>query len=162
MKSTIRIQPEDFDISEQYQLLRDLTKGIGAVVTFTGLVREFEPSGDQPSAIDSLSIQHYSGMTEERLSQIVDRAAARWNLLGVTIIHRIGELLPSEQIVFVGVASQHRNDGFMAAQFIMDYLKTQATFWKQISQNGRSCWVDSKVSDAQALKRWNLPVDKDL
>lgn len=120
------------------------------MVTFTGLVRDFEGQG----SIDSLSLQHYPGMTEKRLQQIVDQANSRWQLLGTTVVHRVGKLLPSEQIVFVGVASQHRAAAFEAAQFIMDYLKTKATFWKKVDQNGQQQWVESKASDQAASQRW--------
>lgn len=120
------------------------------MVTFTGLVRDFEGQG----SIDSLSLQHYPGMTEKLLQQIVDQANSRWQLLGTTVVHRVGKLLPSEQIVFVGVASQHRAAAFEAAQFIMDYLKTKATFWKKVDQNGQQQWVESKASDQAASQRW--------
>jgi len=148
---SIRIQTDDFDLAEEYQKLRELSSTVGAVVTFTGLVRDFEVD----SSIDSLSLQHYPGMTETLLQEIVDQANKRWNLIGSSVIHRVGELLPKDQIVFVGVASQHRADAFEAAQFLMDYLKTKATFWKQVSQGGRQHWVASKDSDADAAARWD-------
>jgi molybdopterin synthase catalytic subunit len=146
----LSIQTEDFDLATEYQSLRQLSSEVGAVVTFTGLVRDFEGQG----SIDSLSLQHYPGMTEKRLQQIVDQANSRWQLLGTTVVHRVGKLLPSEQIVFVGVASQHRAAAFEAAQFIMDYLKTKATFWKKVDQNGQQQWVESKASDQAASQRW--------
>lgn len=147
----IQIQTQDFDLAEEYQKLRELSSTVGAVVTFTGLVRDFEVD----SSIDSLSLQHYPGMTETLLQEIVDQANKRWNLIGGSVIHRVGELLPKDQIVFVGVASQHRADAFEAAQFLMDYLKTKATFWKQVSQDGRQHWVASKDSDSDAAARWD-------
>jgi len=147
---TIRIQTEDFDLTQEYQLLRGLSGTVGAVVTFSGLVRELE----HESSIESLSLQHYPGMTENLLQDIIDQANVRWNLIGITVIHRVGRLLPSDQIVFVGVASEHRGDGFYAAQFLMDYLKAKATFWKQVSQDGKQFWVDSKDSDADAAAGW--------
>lgn len=146
----LSIQTEDFDLATEYQSLRQLSSEVGAVVTFTGLVRDFEGQG----SIDSLSLQHYPGMTEKLLQQIVDQANSRWQLLGTTVVHRVGKLLPSEQIVFVGVASQHRAAAFEAAQFIMDYLKTKATFWKKVDQNGQQQWVESKASDQAASQRW--------
>lgn len=146
----LSIQTEDFDLATEYQSLRQLSSEVGAVVTFTGLVRDFEGQG----SIDSLSLQHYPGMTEKRLQQIVDQANSRWQLLGTTVVHRVGKLLPSEQIVFVGVASQHRAAAFEAAQFIMDYLKTKATFWKKVDQKGQQQWVESKASDQAASQRW--------
>ena len=151
----IRIQAQDFDLSEEYQQLRDLSPTVGAVVTFSGLVRDFELD----DAIDSLSLQHYPGMTETLLQEIVDQANKRWQLIGSTVIHRVGELLPRDQIVFVGVASQHRSDAFEAAQFLMDYLKTKATFWKKVSQDGRQHWVESKESDRAAVSRWDSTND---
>jgi molybdopterin synthase catalytic subunit len=151
MKPTIRIQTEDFDLGAEYQLLRQLdSAAVGAVVTFTGLVRDLE----KDSSINSLTLQHYPGMTESLLQEIVDQAAARWDLIGLTVIHRVGKLLPSDQIVFVGVASQHRADAFEAAQFVMDYLKTKATFWKKVEQDGQQHWVESKDSDQAASQRW--------
>lgn len=146
----LRIQTEDFDLATEYQFLRQLSSSVGAVVTFTGLVRDFEQQG----SIDSLSLQHYPGMTEKLLQEIVDQANSRWNLIGTTVIHRVGKLLPCDQIVFVGVASQHRADAFEAAQFIMDYLKTKATFWKKVDQDGQQHWVESKDSDQAASQRW--------
>ena len=147
---TIRIQNNDFDLAQEYQLLRGLSATVGGVVTFSGLVRDFE----RESSIESLSLQHYPGMTENLLQEIIDQANARWNLIGITIIHRVGRLLPTDQIVFVGVASEHRGEGFTAAQFLMDYLKAKATFWKQVSQDGKQFWVDSKSSDADAAAGW--------
>jgi molybdopterin synthase catalytic subunit len=151
MNSTTRIQNHDFDLGTEYQLLRQLDSAVGAVVTFTGLVRDLEKN----TSINSLTLQHYPGMTESLLQEIVDQAQQRWDLIGVTVIHRVGKLLPSDQIVFVGVASQHRVDAFEAAQFVMDYLKTKATFWKKVDQNGQQHWVESKDSDQTASDRWS-------
>ena len=107
----------------------------------------------------ALTLQHYPGMTERLLGEIVEQANKRWNLIGSTVIHRVGQLLPNEQIVFVGVASQHRSEAFDAAQFMIDYLKTKATFWKQISQDGQQHWVESKDSDSLAVTRWGFTDD---
>ncbi|UVW34290.1 molybdenum cofactor biosynthesis protein MoaE [SAR92 clade bacterium H455] len=167
MIDRIRIQEQDFDLAEEYQLLRQTDSAVGAVVTFTGLVRDFElvseedrkaDSQGQPSAkhsIDLLSLQYYPGMTESLLEAIVEQANQRWNLIATTVIHRVGDLSPKEQIVLVGVASQHRADAFEAAQFLMDYLKTQATFWKSVRRNGEQQWIESKASDQQAAARWD-------
>ena len=160
---TIRIQTDDFDLAQEYQLLRQLSSTVGAVVTFTGLVRDFQDDGEGECALDgaldgaieSLSLEHYPGMTETLLAEIVEQAHERWSLIGSTVIHRVGKLLPTDQIVFVGVASQHRGDAFEAAQFLMDYLKTKATFWKKVSQDGEHSWVESKDSDAAAASRWD-------
>ena len=151
MNSTIRIQADDFDLAAEYDLLRQLDSAVGAVEIFTGLVRDLEKN----ASINSLTLQHYPGMTESLLQEIVDQAQQRWDLIGVTVIHRVGELLASDQIVFVGVASQHRADAFEAAQFVMDYLKTKATFWKKVDQNGQQYWVESKDSDQTAKERWH-------
>ena len=153
--NSIRIQTHDFNLAEEYQLLRELSPAVGAVVTFAGLVRDFELD----SSIDSLTLQHYPGMTENLLQEIVDQANQRWDLIAITLIHRVGELLPRDQIVFVGVASQHRVAAFEAAQFLMDYLKTKATFWKQVSQDGKQRWIESKDSDSAAAARWNSKGD---
>lgn len=153
--NSIRIQTHDFDLAKEYQQLRELSSTVGAVVTFTGLVRDFELD----ASIDSLSLQHYPGMTETLLQGILDQADKRWQLIGSTVIHRVGELLPRDQIVFVGVASQHRADAFEAAQFLIDYLKTKATFWKQVSQDGKQHWVESKHSDTDAATRWDSTND---
>ena len=153
--NSIRIQTHDFNLAEEYQLLRELSPAVGAVGTFTGLVRDFELD----SSIDSLTLQHYPGMTENLLQEIVDQANQRWDLIAITLIHRVGELLPRDQIVFVGVASQHRVAAFEAAQFLMDYLKTKATFWKQVSQDGKQRWIESKDSDSAAAARWNSKGD---
>ena len=147
----IRIQQDDFDLAGEYQQLRELSSRVGAVVTFSGLVRDFETD----DSIESLSLQHYPGMTEKLLQEIVDQAHQRWSLIGSTVIHRVGKLLPGDQIVFVGVASEHRADAFEAAQFLMDYLKTKATFWKKVSQNGEQHWIESKQSDSAAAERWS-------
>jgi molybdopterin synthase catalytic subunit len=175
MTDRIRIQQQDFDLAEEYQLLRQTDSAVGAVVTFTGLVRDFEigsqvgtqvgteadPQGQSSTKnpIDILSLQHYPGMTESLLETIVDQANQRWNLIATTVIHRVGDLAPKDQIVLVGVASQHRADAFEAAQFLMDYLKTQATFWKSVRRNGEQQWIESKASDQQAAARWDSSDD---
>tara|TARA_B110000211_G_C13842104_1_gene448379 strand:- start:207 stop:689 length:483 start_codon:yes stop_codon:yes gene_type:complete len=155
MTTRIRIQQQDFDLAEEYQLLRQSESAVGAVVTFCGLVRDFELNVDGAESIDSLNLQHYPGMTESLLESIVEEANQRWDLIAITVIHRVGNLAPSEQIVLVGVASQHRADAFESAQFLMDYLKTQATFWKSVTGNGKQQWIESKASDQQAAARWD-------
>lgn len=153
-----RVQTEDFDLAREYNALRqpssdtsqDTSKGkgqtSGAVVTFTGLVREFTTA--QLNA--TLELQHYPGMTEKVLNAIEEQARKRWPLHAVSIIHRVGKLAPGDQIVFVGVSSQHRSDAFEAAQYIMDILKTQAPFWKKEGDK----WLNAKSSDQQAAQRW--------
>lgn len=156
MPYTIHIQTHDFDVGEEHKQLRQDSPAIGAIVTFTGLVREFvdknNPQQNQTNA--ALFLEHYPSMTEKVLSSIIDQAEQRWQITHTRIIHRIGHLPLSEQIVFVGVNSPHRNDAFSAARFIMDCLKTDAPFWKkEIGPSGEK-WVDVKESDIVAKKTW--------
>ncbi|MCC5827531.1 molybdopterin synthase catalytic subunit MoaE [Alkalimonas sp.] len=148
MSISVLVQHEDFSMADEYaQLSRDCR--CGAVVTFCGLVREL-----QDHALISMTLEHYPGMTEQALQTIAEQAQQRWQLGAVRIIHRIGTLTPNEQIVFVGVASAHRAAAFEAAQFIMDYLKTQAPFWKKEHSSQGSHWVAAKTTDQQAARRW--------
>lgn len=146
----IQIQPDDFDLSAEYGRLRRENPQAGAVVTFTGLVRDFNADGE----VAGIVLEHYSGMTEKTLQRIADEAVARWSVAGVTIIHRVGALGGAEQIVLVGVASRHRREGFAAAEFIMDFLKTEAPFWKRERSPDGEQWVDAKDSDQRARERW--------
>lgn len=148
MLNRIKVQTEDFDLATEYNHLNGAHTS-GAVVTFSGLVR------DDEGQLLGLELEHYPGMTEKALSKIVEVAATRWSLNAVTVIHRVGYLKVNEQIVFVGVASAHRGAAFEAASFIMDYLKTQAPFWKkEHSVNGGQVWVAAKDTDQQAAERW--------
>lgn len=144
----IKVQNRDFLVASEYERLRQ-DASCGAVVTFTGLVRELAET-----QLLSMTLEHYPGMTEQALTHIATEAQQRWQLGAVTIIHRVGTLLPNEQIVFVGVASAHRAAGFAAAEFIMDYLKNRAPFWKKEQTSSGEYWVAAKVSDQAALKRW--------
>jgi len=147
----IRVQTEDFNLQREYDRLREQSS-VGAVVTFTGLVRDF----NQGEEVASLTLEHYPAMTEKSLSQIVLQAKQRWNILACTLIHRVGELKLSEQIVFVGIATVHRQEAFAACEYIMDYLKTQAPFWKkECNSQGTSYWVDARESDSSALDKWS-------
>ena len=131
---------------------------VGAVVIFTGLVREFESLDkfvDSEKKLSGLALQHYPKMTENLISKSIDEANTRWLLNGITVIHRVGHLQPNDQIVFVGVASQHRQQAFEAAQFLMDYLKTKATLWKQVLVGGEWHWIDAKESDNDAITKWD-------
>lgn len=153
----ISIQSEDFSLDQEYQKLKSAAGDAGAIVTFVGIVRElYDGPGGKSGSIktDSLFLEHYPGMTETSLLNIVSEAEGKWPLLAVRIIHRVGELKPQEQIVFVGTASGHRQDAFDAAQFIMDFLKSRAPFWKKQSSGKDSHWVDARTSDAEALTRW--------
>ncbi|OTA16449.1 MoaD-MoaE fusion protein MoaX [Xenorhabdus vietnamensis] len=145
----IRVQRETFNVGEEYQWLSQSDED-GAVVTFTGKVRNHN-LGDN---VKALTLEHYSGMTEKMLQKIIDEAHQRWSLQRVSIIHRIGELYPGDEIVFVGVTSSHRNMAFMAAEFIMDYLKTKAPFWKKESLAEGERWVEMRQSDQDAASRW--------
>ncbi len=145
MPAHIRIQREDFEIADETAALA--RTGAGAIVTFTGHVR-----GD--GGVTALEIEHYPGMTEREIGRMAAEAEGRWPLHGVTIIHRIGRLNQGEQIVLVAVAAAHREAAFQACEFLMDYLKTDAPFWKQEDRGGKLCWVEMKESDAAALRRW--------
>jgi molybdopterin synthase catalytic subunit len=148
---SVRIQSEDFDVGAEIRRLTSGHPDIGAVVTFTGTVRG-ESAG---RALATLTLEHYPGMTEAELARVAADAAARWPLHGVAIIHRIGALQPGDNIVLVITASAHRHDAFAAAQFLMDYLKTSAPFWKKEGgADGQQRWVDARASDEDALKRW--------
>ncbi len=150
----IRIQTADFDLASEYATLREQSGDVGAIVTFTGLVREIYDSEASPTKIDTLFLEHYPGMTEKCLQEIVEQAQQQWPLLAVRVVHRVGELMPGEQIVLVGTASAHRQAAFDAAQFIMDYLKSNAPFWKRQRVGEDSHWVESRASDEDAIKRW--------
>ena len=154
---TVSVQTEDFDIGAEYAELRRLAANVGAVTTFTGLVREFyhaDTSDETENRVLSLYLEHYPGMTEKALRNIVNQARDRWQILSCKVIHRIGKLYAGDQIVFVGVASAHRRDAFAAAEFIMDYLKTQAPFWKKQLTSSGADWIESRDSDKDAASRW--------
>ena len=129
-------------------------KDIGALATFTGLVRELNDDNSDQQNISSLYLEHYPGMTEKNLQEIAEQADQSWPLLDVVIIHRIGELKVSEQIVFVGVSSMHREAAFAACAFIMDFLKTKAAFWKKSNTENDGHWVEAKKTDADATEKW--------
>ncbi|MEX0605079.1 MAG: molybdenum cofactor biosynthesis protein MoaE [Marinobacter sp.] len=147
----ISIQLGDFDAAAEYQALRDSGSGTGAIVTFTGLVRD---NGDRPD-VRALYLEHYPGMTEAVIEDVIQQAADRWDVREATVIHRIGRLELSDQIVFVGVASAHRSDSFSACQFIMDALKTSAPFWKKEIMSEGEHWVEQKATDRQQASQWH-------
>ena len=138
----VSVQREDFDLGAEVRAISRSTK-TGAVASFIGLVREVR-----------MTLEHYPGMTQNAIRKIVDEAAARWQVMDCTVIHRYGELEPNEPIVLVAVASAHRGDAFAACEFIMDYLKTQAPFWKKEHHAGGAAWVDAKAADDEAAERW--------
>ncbi|KIC85623.1 UNVERIFIED_ORG: molybdopterin synthase subunit MoaE [Pantoea allii] len=149
METQIRVGPAPFDMAEAYRWLAACDED-GAVVTFTGKVRNHNLGND----VAALTLEHYPGMTEKALQEIVDAARERWPLQRVTVIHRVGELFPGDEIVLVGVTSAHRGSAFSAAEFIMDYLKTRAPFWKREATGQGDRWVDARDSDHQAAQRW--------
>ncbi|MFT5506850.1 MAG: molybdopterin synthase catalytic subunit [Gammaproteobacteria bacterium] len=145
----IQIQTEDFDISEiQKRLCKDRVN-VGAIASFIGLVRDLPGN-----PLKTMTLEHYPGMTEKALETIVTEAEGRWEIIDCAIVHRVGDLEPSDQIVMVMVLSAHRRDAFEACQFIMDYLKTRAPFWKKESSEQGEKWVESRQSDEDASNRW--------
>ncbi|WP_321325181.1 molybdopterin synthase catalytic subunit MoaE [Thiomicrorhabdus sp.] len=147
----IKIQSEDFDLTTEVAALRAGHKNIGAVVSFVGTVRDIN-EGDEVSILE---LEHYPGMTEKALEKIRLEAHERWELESSLIIHRIGKMYPTDQIVLVAVSSRHRENAFYASHFIMDYLKTNAPFWKKETlPNGDERWVDARISDKDAEQRW--------
>ena len=144
----VRIQHGDFDVGVESRLLQD--RNVGAIALFVGTVRMADASGE----VTALTLEHYPGMTEAEIERIEAEARDRWPLSEVTVIHRIGRLLPQDQIVLVAVASAHRQDAIDAAQYIMDFLKTDAPFWKAEERNGTVTWVDARDSDTNARKKW--------
>lgn len=149
----IRVQQDNFDIGAEIEKLRAGRTDIGAIVTFTGTVRD--TAGGQP--ISEMTLEHYPGMTEKELERIEAEANARWPLQGSLIIHRTGPMKPGENIVLVVTASEHRQAAFEAAEFLMDYLKTDAPFWKKEEGPDGGDWVDARESDDAARKRWAKP-----
>lgn len=147
---SISIQTDDFDVASELAQLRGIDKSAGAIVTFIGLVRDMN-EGDNVAA---MHLEHYPGMTEKALERIVTAARSRWDVQAVRVIHRVGDLLPSDQIVFVGVSSVHRQEAFAACQFIMDYLKTEAPFWKHEATSEGERWVEARETDLEAARRW--------
>jgi molybdopterin synthase catalytic subunit len=146
----ISVQSQDFDFAYEYQKLRDSSHSDGALVTFVGLVRDI----NLQKPVSALFLEHYPAMTEKVLNEIVEKAREKWQLGSVSIIHRVGHLTVSEQIVFVGVTSQHRQSAYHANEFIMDYLKTQAPFWKKETTSDGDKWIEAKASDMEKSKGW--------
>ena len=149
MKQRVAIQREDFDLAKECAALREGDDRVGAVCSFVGTVRG---SGD----VTAMELEHYPGMTERAIESMVDEAQRRFDIFGARVIHRVGELKPGDQIVMVAVTSAHRHQSFLACEFLMDYLKTQAPFWKKESTPQGAQWVDARVSDDEALGRWGI------
>lgn len=154
----IRVQQEDFDVGQELAALRAGNSAIGAVACFVGLVRDVN-EGD---AVSEMTLEHYPGMTEKSLITIAEEAAQRWNIIDSLIIHRVGLLRPTDQIVMVAIASAHRGEAFSACEFIMDYLKRRAPFWKKEQTPRGAHWVDARESDAAAEQRWVSPSEQKL
>jgi len=148
---TVRVQREDFNAGTEIESLRLAAAGVGAVVSFVGQVRDVNDG----ASISMLTLEYYPGMTEKSLESIAEQAKRRWNILDTVIIHRYGELLPADQIVLVAVSGAHRKEAFAACEFIMDYLKTEAPFWKKEKTALGEHWVDARDSDDKARERWN-------
>ena len=146
----VRVQPEDFDVGRELDALTRGRRDVGALASFVGLVRD----ANDGHAIQGMTLEHYPGMTESALEDICAQAHARWDLIDTLVIHRVGPLLPGDRIVLVGVASAHRGEAFEACEFIMDYLKTRAPFWKKEDTPEGGRWVDARESDTAAAQRW--------
>jgi molybdopterin synthase catalytic subunit len=152
MSFTVSIQTQDFDVSQELAALRAGDARVGAVCSFVGTVRE----RNDGNSVASMELEHYSGMTEKSISAMMNEAKQRFDIFAARVIHRVGLLHPEDQIVFVAVTSPHRGESFKACEFLMDYLKTQAPFWKKEVTPEGARWVDARVSDDQALARWGI------
>lgn len=146
----ILVQTDAFDLGAEVDAMRRGRTDIGAIASFIGLARDL----NEGCGVQAMTLEHYPGMTEKALAKLVDDACARWPLLDVTVIHRVGRLLPGDPIVLVAVAGSHRGEAFAACEFIMDYLKTQAPFWKKEETTEGTRWVDARASDDAAAARW--------
>lgn len=151
----VRIQPQAFDVAQEIAALQAGDPRVGAVCTFVGTVRDRNAPGAAGS-VQTLELEHYPGMTEKSIEAMVDAAFARFDILGARVVHRVGVLRPTDGVVLVAVTSAHRGQSFQACEFLMDYLKTQAPFWKKEQTPEGAHWVDARVSDDEALARWGI------
>ena len=149
----VRVQQEDFDVSRELACLRAGNRSVGAVVAFIGTVRDI----NENAAVATMTLEHYPGMTEKALVAIIDAAKSRWDIIDALIIHRVGALAPSDQIVLVGVSGAHRGEAFAACEFIVDYLKTRAPLWKKEDTAEGARWVEARATDDTAAARWQVP-----
>ncbi|MFN3736970.1 molybdenum cofactor biosynthesis protein MoaE [Hydrogenophaga sp.] len=152
MAERVSIQTQDFDLSAEVAALRGQDRGVGAVCSFIGTVRD----RNEGQSVSTMELEHYPGMTEKAIEAMIDEAFGRFDILGARVIHRVGLLQPTDQIVLVAVSSAHRGESFLACEFLMDYLKTQAPFWKKEQTPEGARWVDARVSDDKALARWGI------
>jgi len=146
----VRIQREDFDVARELERLRGGDARVGAIASFVGLVRDV----NEASEVRTMTLEHYPGMTEKALTQIIEEARSRWDIVDALVIHRVGELKPGDQIVLAAVAGTHRGEAFAACEFIMDYLKTRAPFWKKEQTPEGERWVEARISDEEKASRW--------
>jgi molybdopterin synthase catalytic subunit len=149
---TVRIQTADFDVGAEIAALRRGNPRVGAVASFVGVVRDVNDGG----TVSEMTLEHYPGMTERAIGEIITQARGRWDVIDALVIHRVGKLAPTDQIVLVVVTSAHRGEAFAACEFIMDYLKTRAPFWKKEQAGGTARWVEARAADDVAAERWRL------
>lgn len=152
MTPRVCIQTQDFDLSKEIEALRANDKRVGAVCSFVGTVRD----RNDGLSVSSMELEHYPGMTEKAIEAMIDEAMGRFDILGTRVVHRVGLLQPLDQVVMVAVTSAHRGESFKACEFLMDYLKTQAPFWKKEETPQGARWVDARVSDDAALAKWGI------
>ena len=151
----VRVQTEDFDVGRELAALRGADRAVGAVAAFVGTVRDVNAD----ASIAGMTLEHYPGMTEKALAAIIADAKSRWAIVDALVIHRVGALAPTDQIVLVGVTSAHRGDAFAACEFIIDFLKTRAPFWKKEDTPDGARWVEARASDDDAAARWRDPAE---
>lgn len=157
MVARVTIQTEDFNLTQEIERMRLKDPRVGAVCSFVGTVRDTQAlTGQSQDAVQAMALEHYPGMTEKSIEAMIDAAHQRFDFYQARVIHRIGELAPTDQIVMVAVTSAHRGESFKACEFLMDYLKTQAPFWKKEHTPEGAHWVDARVSDDQAVARWGI------
>jgi molybdopterin synthase catalytic subunit len=152
MSARVVIQTEDFNLATEIETLRKDDKRVGAVCSFVGTVRD----RNDGLSVSSMELEHYPGMTEKAIEAMIDEAMARFDIFGARVIHRVGLLQPLDQVVMVAVSSAHRGQSFQACEFLMDYLKTQAPFWKKEQTPEGARWVDARITDDKALARWGI------
>ena len=157
MTVRVQVQTADFDVSQEIEALRAQDLRVGAVCSFVGTVRDTRALSGQPEdEVQAMELEHYPGMTEKSIEAMIDEAHKRFDFYAARVVHRVGRLLPADQIVLVAVTSAHRGESFKACEFLMDYLKTQAPFWKKEQTPEGAHWVDARVTDDAALARWGI------